>query len=298
MLAFSNLDRNNDQADNFKLPSALTALMGLKDGRNYNVRNIAAYLGQDSTRRDPLLWPSNYTKAQLETNGFFVGMKKVPTTVGEWSTAPFEAQYLKVYDVTAPTATPAMPAMPNAYNYEIGDQVTFNWADVPADSEGVVPQYEVSVIINSGDPVIYITTESEFTVDAAEGQQVSISVRAINPDDPNSKGPTSSQSPFVNLISAGGDEDGDGQSNGDEDAAGTNPYDSNSKFEIASQTMELNGDVTITWAPVVGKTYKIQTRTDLTTGDWIDGPTGLTSGTWTDTPAVNETMKFYRVVVE
>lgn len=298
VLAFSNLDRNNDQSDNFKIPATLATLLGLDDSRTYNAKNIAAYIAQDSTRRDELLWGSGITGADLKSSGFLVSTNKVPTTVGDWSTAPFEAQYLKVLDVTAPTATPSMPDMSNTYNYEIGDQATFDWADLQADSEGVVPHYEVSVIINSGDPVLYYTTESEFTVDAAEGQQVSISVRAVNPHDNNNKGPTSSQSPFVKLIPSGDDEDNDGQTNGEEDEAGTNPLDGASLFEISSQTVENNGDVSITWSPVAGKTYKVQTRTGLTSGNWVDGPTGLTSGTWIDTPSEGETKKFYRVVVE
>ena len=143
----------------------------------------------------------------------------------------------------------------------------------------------------------FITTESEYTVTAAESQQVSISVRAVNPNDNSNKGPTSSQSPFVNLISAGNDEDSDGQTNGDEDDAGTNPYDSSSIFEIASQTIAENGDVTITWSPVAEKTYKVQSRTDLAAGDWFDEATAQTLGTWTDSNP-NPVQKFYRIVAE
>jgi hypothetical protein len=102
----------------------------------------------------------------------------------------------------------------------------------------------------------------------------------------------------VKLIPSGDDEDNDGQTNGEEDEAGTNPLDGASLFEISSQTVENNGDVSITWSPVAGKTYKVQTRTGLTSGNWVDGPTGLTSGTWIDTPSEGETKKFYRVVVE
>ncbi|MGJ8651863.1 MAG: hypothetical protein ACSHX8_01195 [Opitutaceae bacterium] len=298
VLAFSNLDRNLDQTDNFKIPASLSTLLGLQDGRTYNVKNIAAYIAQDPTRRDHLLWGSGYTGAYLKSDGFLVSTKKVPTTVGDWSTAPFEAQYLKVYDVTAPSATPSTPVAPNSYNYEIGNSATFDWADVPADSEGIIPHYEVSVIINSGDPVIYNTTESQYTVTATEGQQVSISVRAVNPTDNDNKGPTSGQSPFIDLIAAGDDADSDGQSNGDEDEAGTNPFNSSSRFEIASQTVETDGDFALTWEAVSGKTYSIQTSTNLAIpANWTTVATGLNSGTYTD-PNPSEDQKFYRVVVE
>ena len=296
VLAFANLDRNNDQSDNFKIPAALSTLLGLKDGRNYNVRNLAAYTAQDSTRRDALLWPLDYTKTQLETDGFFVGMKKVPTTVGGWSTAPYEAQYLKVYDVTAPAATPATPVMPNNHDYEIGTDAIFDWADVAADSEGIVPHYEVTVIINSGQPTTYIIQDSEFTVIAEVGQQVSVSVRAVNPNDPGNTGPTSSQSLAIKLLSADGDEDGDGRSNADEKTAGTNPRDVTSYFAVKSSVVESNGDFTLTWEPVAGRTYAVQTSINLKTVSWSTVGFGLTSGTWTDTDP--GTRKFYRVIVE
>ena len=99
------------------------------------------------------------------------------------------------------------------------------------------------------------------------------------------------------MIDPDGDIDGDGTTNGDEDIAGTDFNDSSSKFEVGSQTMEANGDVTINWTPVLGRTYKVQARADLATGDWGDVATGQNSGTYTD-PNPAETSKFYRILVE
>ena len=62
--------------------------------------------------------------------------------------------------------------------------------------------------------------------------------------------------------------------------------------------METNGDVTITWTPMSGKTYTIQSRVDLVAGDWVNDVTGQTSGSNTYTPTEGEDKKFYRVVVE
>ncbi|WPJ97421.1 hypothetical protein SH580_06820 [Coraliomargarita algicola] len=300
VLGFVNVDRNNAQSDNFKIPESLAPLLGLQDGRTYNVKNIAAYLNDSigmSGRRDTWLWGSGITGADLKDSGFFVSLNKVPTTDGDWSSAPYEAQYLKVYDVTAPTTMPATPDMPNNYAYEIGTEATFDWEDVAPDSAGIVPDYEVTVIINSGDPTTYITSESEYTVSASEGQQVSISVRAVNPNATENKGPTSSQSQFVKLLSANGDEDHDGLSNANEKIAGTNPLDNSSRFVIGDQTVASNGDFTLTWDPVAGKTYTIQSRVDLVAGDWINDATGQSSGSWTDTNPDLE-KKFYRIVVE
>jgi hypothetical protein len=308
VLAFANLDRLNDQSDNFKIPSALANLLGLQDGRTYNVKNIAAYLNDSigmSGRRDQWLWGSGITGANLKSTGFFIGLNKVPTLAtsanpgdAAWNQKPYEAQFLKLFDVTAPTSTPGQPGKPNVYSYEIGDSVTFDWADVPADAGGVVPHYEVTVTINGVPQAPVVVPDSEYTVTASEEDEVSISVKAVNPNEPSNAGPASPASDTVMLLTSTGDEDGDGASNAEEDAAGTNPMDGNSKFVISNQTMETDGDVTINWTPVVGKTYKVESSLTLAPDSWIDEATGLTSGPFTDTPAEGEDKKFYRVVVE
>ncbi|MFK7910415.1 MAG: hypothetical protein AB8F34_07405 [Akkermansiaceae bacterium] len=301
VLAFSNLDRNNDQSDNFKIPAGLGLLLGLNDNRTYNAKNISAYTAQDPNRRDALLWGGGITGANLKSVGFFVGTNKVPTTEIGWSTDPYEAQYLKVYDVTIPVATPSQPNMPNNHDYEIGTQAKFDWTDVQADSEGVVPHYEVTVIINSGDPTTFITTESEYTVNAAEGNQVSISVRAVNPNDNTNKGPTSSQSQAIKLLSATGDEDGDGRSNSLEKAAGTNPRDPSSIFETTSAV--VNGsDYDVSFTTVVGRYYHLETSTDLGVTDvWTAvNRNNLAAGAsmmLTHSNGAAGTRRFYRVRV-
>ncbi|MEC7229880.1 MAG: hypothetical protein VXV91_01620, partial [Verrucomicrobiota bacterium] len=74
--------------------------------------------------------------------------------------------------------------------------------------------------------------------------------------------------------------------------------DNESTFSVSSQTLENNGDVTITWTPVDGKTYKVQSSISLAPDSWIDEASGLNSGIFTDLPEMSETKKFYRVVVE
>src|ERR1700682_4740562 len=109
VLGFMNLDRNNDQQGNFDINVTQNGsnLFGIKSGRTYDVKNIAAYTGSDPNRRNVFL--NRQTGSQLLSNGFFVGVKKFPATDAAWSTAPFEAQYLKLYDVTAPTGTAGSP---------------------------------------------------------------------------------------------------------------------------------------------------------------------------------------------
>ena len=296
VIGFSNLDRNNDQSDNFKIPSGLAPQLGLQDGRTYNAKNIAAYIALDSTRRDQWLWGSGYTGAALKSTGFTVFMKKVPTSDLDWATVPYEAQYLKVYDTTAPTATPGKPAISGSYAYAIGTTVLFDWDDVAADAGGVVPHYEVIVTVNGSPVSTNITEISEHEVTATQDDEVSITVRAVNPEYTGNAGPSCPASDTVKLLSAGGDEDSDGQTNGDEDVAGTNPLSPGSLFEVASTTVEAGGDVTVTWDTVLDRTYSVQTATTLISNSWTTVASNLTSGMWTDTNP-SETNKFYRTQV-
>ena len=319
VLAFANLDRNNTQQDNFKIPGALAPLLGLKDGRDYNVRNLAAYEAQDATRGEQWLWDNEngYTGSELKSNGFFVSLNKVPDTsdnpatpgVNEaaqaWADAPFEAQYLRVYDITAPTAAPGQPDTPNVYAYEIGDSVRFDWDDVPADSEGVVPDYEVSITVNGSPSGTFVTDDSHYTVDASEGDSVSLSVKAVNPHISANSGPSGTASQSVKLLPPDGDEDADGMSNADEDTAGTNPLDNASRLAIRNTGIDASDRFTLEWPSVNGVNYRVQSREALDSGSWngeafgIAGDGGMLQ--WTDPEATGtppEGRKFYRVIVE
>jgi hypothetical protein len=303
VLAFANLDRDNDQSDNFKIPAALAGQIGLQDGRTYNVKNIAAYENDSigmGDRRDAWLWGGGYTGDQLKNGGFLVNLRDVPVLNSDWAGEPFEAQYLKLYDVTAPTNTPAKPAMPNAYPYAIGDSVVFDWFDVGPDFGGVFPVYEVSVTVNGGDAETFITSASEFTVNAAEGDTVSISVRAVNPEDNGNAGPASESSETVVLLPAGGDEDNDGRSNGDEDAAGTDPQDGSSFFR-AVEVRAAGADNEVVVESVMGRLYQLEWSADLGPGSWTAvGPevtAGETPTTLTDPGGAAAGARFYRVKV-
>src|SRR5690606_29519886 len=127
------LDRDNVQADTFKIPAGLAPLLGIKDGRTYNVRNLAAYIAQDAARNDTWLWGAGISGANLKSAGFFVSLAEVPVTDGAWTTAPFEGQYLKLHDVTPPPS----PA-PLANYYEIGSSATFTWTPISGPDDHVV----------------------------------------------------------------------------------------------------------------------------------------------------------------
>ena len=65
------------------------------------------------------------------------------------------------------------------------------------------------------------------------------------------------------------DPDGDGYTNLQESALGTNPMDFSSTFNV--KTIERNGySLTITWSSVSGKKYQVQAATQLNPSSWQD----------------------------
>ncbi len=306
VLAFSNLDRNNDQSDNFKLPSSLTALLGLEDGRSYNVKNIAAYTALDSNRRDTWLWPSDYTKTQLETNGFFVGMKKVPTTDPAWGTDPFEAQYLKVYDVTPPPA-PTQPANSTGKSYALGDTVTFTWGASPANTaDDNIIAYKLVIKHVGSDITAFeqnVGNVTSYAYTGAYGDHLYAYVLPISAAEV--EGTASTASGSVQLINPTADFDSDGMNNADEDTAGTDPLDNSSKLEVVESRVNPSNQFTLSWFNVIGKSYGVQSKEELTDLTWFPEATGLTSTesiiTWSDPDEIDSEVllkKFYRVIVE
>lgn len=299
VLAFTNLDRDNSQANTFGMPPALADLLGLQSGRTYNVKNIAAYLGRDNEltgRRDTWLWGSGRTRDDIVTSGVYVDLKPVPTTDAAWNTDPYEAQFLKVYDITAPADVPDSIEQENFHAYAIGTQTTFDWEDVAPDSGGVTPHYEVEVFVNGVSSGTVTTVDSQYTVNANEGESISIAVRTINPDFPSNKSSAvSPPSPSIQLLSATGDADGDTISNGQEDLYGTDPLDATSQFRFNAIEFTVDDNFHFTWDAAPGRTYNIETSSTMAEGSWNTIASGLTEGSYThDSPPSGRL--FFRVV--
>ena len=303
VLCFVNLDRNaNPQtvgANKFNVNIDTDADgvndFGIKPARRYNVKNIAAYLGTDPTRRDAFLIPGGIFGSDLLAQGFFVALNRVPTTDAAWATAPYEAQYLKLYDVTPPPAT-GVPSTPKAY--AIGAQVTFSWAG-PVDSEGGISGYHVTIYLPGPGAVLFdgMVSGTSKTLTAAFGQTLYCSVRAVN--NVGIEGPASSSVSGTLVLDPAADRDGDGASNEAEDIAQTNPLDPTSVFRILSIIRPTTTSTQLIWSSIPGVQYEILATTNLAVAfAQISGPTAIpavgAATSWSDTPS-GPAPKFYKV---
>ncbi|MFM7181470.1 MAG: hypothetical protein ACKO2G_08415 [Verrucomicrobiales bacterium] len=319
VLAFTNLNRDTNPSDNFKLPGTLANLLGLKDGRTYNTRNIAAYLNSSigmNGRRDVWKWPgAGYTGAQLKSSGFFVALNRVPTTNTvasppettsdpAWNQKPFEAQYLKLYDVTPPPS----PA-PNTQYYALGTTGTFTWVpnggpDDNITSYDVVVRDAANAIVSSG-TVTNGSNSYSFTGVFGGVYRATVTARSAAGVASTSPGSSDSGSPnpgsattSLILLNPAADQDGDGWSNSQEQIAGTNPLDATSALRVTGITKSLT-QVVISFQSVAGRYYHLEASTTLAANSW--GPvtgnllaTGAVS-TFTDTTFGSLPKRFYRI---
>lgn len=103
----------------------------------------------------------------------------------------------------------------------------------------------------------------------------------------------------VQLLSAAGDQDGDGESNADEQAAGTNPLSAASVFRVTG-VVRNGGNVEVSFSSVAGRSYQLETSATLLSGPWMDAGSAVEAtgpATMISVPASGE-RRFYRVRVE
>jgi len=306
VLGFVNIDRDSLQSDTFKIPGTLAALLGIGDSRSYNVKNLAAYTAQQANRRDHWLWGSAITGADLKASGFPVSIHPVPTVDATWSTEPYEAHYLKLYDTTPPPA-PTTPANVTGQAYVFSNKVTFTWSASPANTaDDNITGYRLVIKRVGTDMTVFDQVIGELTAyeyigqhgDQLYAQVIPVSAASI-------EGAASSPSSPVELINPDDDTDGDGQSNIHECIAGTDPFNHLSVFMILEATTNSSGQLTLSWPSVSGKVYGVQSLDLLPPASWNveDGNIVGTGNTisWSDPghplPAL-QPAKFYRVTVE
>jgi glycosidase len=291
VLAFANLDRNQTEQGAFNLNISQNGsnLFGIKSGRSYNVKNLAAYGGIDGSRRTQWLYSTPVSGDSLLNSGVFVSLNPVPGSDSAWATAPFEAQYLKLYDVTAP-ATPAAPGA--AKGYALGNVATFTWL-AANEPDGGVSGYHVRVGTAPGGSNVLdaVVAGASIAVTNLVGATLYVSVSVVS--GAGIEGGTSSSSSGVVLLDPQGDYDGDGMSNAAENAAGTDPLSGGSNLKI----LGLSAGNQLSWSSVSNKTYQVFATMDLAT-NFVPisqvltavGPTML----YLDAPATNA-RQFYRV---
>lgn len=307
VLAFVNLDRNASPATigtnkfNIAIDTDANGVndFGIKPGRQYNVRNIAAYLGTDPNRRNTFLIPGGISGSDLLSQGLYVSLNRVPLTDGAWATAPYEAQYLKLYDVTPPPA-PTTPVPSLAFfGTVIGDQVTFTWSTA-SDPEGGVSGYELQIGTMPGGSDLFSsqvsTTSQSLTV--TYGTTLYARVRQIN--QAGIAGPFSAASASVQALDPAADTDGDAQPNGSEQAAGTDPRSPSFVFKTIA-AVRVGNDLSLTATTVAGKNYQLETSTTLSAGSWSNTGTIITATApttvFTATGGAADPKRFYRVRV-
>jgi len=291
VFAFVNLDRSNTQAGNFdvNVTQSGSNLFGINSSRTYNARNISAYTGSNPNRRNDWLWNGNngFTGSTVLSNGVFVSLNPVPGTVAAWSTAPFEAQYLKVYDISAPNTPAPSPQVTNSYSYALGNTITFSWSADP----NVNPSYTVTLTVNGVTQSPFNTTATSYTYTGNFGDVVSIVVKATNQDSSAQSGNSSTAT--VTLLDPNGDSDGDGMKNSAEDIAGTNPLNANSVFRITSVT-----STSVTWSSVNGRTYQLKSAASPGGPfNTLVGSPITANGSTTSEPITAASGTFYRVEI-
>ncbi|HEY1791043.1 MAG TPA: alpha-amylase family glycosyl hydrolase, partial [Verrucomicrobiae bacterium] len=181
VFAFVNLNYSNIETGNFSVNLSQNGsnVFGINPNRYYNVKNLAAYLSADPNRNSHWLWGAGgVLGSSLLNNGISVSLNSVPATSAGWTNAPFEAQYLKLYDVTPP---PALAAPTTANSYVIGNSVTFSWLAL-SDPIGGVSGYQVIVGTSPGATNVFdgIVQGTSLTVTNAYGATLYAEVSAIN----------------------------------------------------------------------------------------------------------------------
>jgi len=234
VFAFVNLNYSNSEQGNFSINLSQngTNLFGINPNRYYNVKNIAAYLGANPNRNTDWLWGTGgISGSTLLNNGISVSLNPLPTSSAGWTNAPFEAQYLKLYDVTPPAA---LAAPTTTGPYVIGNSVTFNWSALN-DPIGGVSGYEVIVGTSPGASNVFdgVVEGTTLTATNVYGVTLYAEVSAIN--NAGITGPASPGSTGVILV---------------------NP----SWIPMLS----MQGNSVLDWTSVSGLTYQVLSTTNLT----------------------------------
>jgi Bacterial TSP3 repeat len=310
VLCFANLfvhgAAHSVAADTFDLRGGvgdpLWPLLGIQNSasRQYNIRNLA------SGNAGANIWSPARTGADIYSNGVFVSLGG--GTVNPITNDGELAQFLKIVDVTPPPGS-----APNTSYYQIGTTGMFTWTSNAGPHDNIA-EWRISIGTTPGGSDVANnlslpggTSGYNFTgtagatyyatLTAISGAGVSSTSAASDSGAPN---PASQTTPVI-LLSATGDQDGDGMSNAAEQTAGTNPLSQASALKVTSSSRPSATSFNVTWSSVPGKTYRVQASTTLDSNSFTDisGDIPASAGATTSylDSAANGLWKFYRVRV-
>lgn len=301
VFAFVNLDRGAGQNGTFALNADVDANgvndFGIKPSRSYRFKNIAAYEGENTTRREAFT-ASPVSGSSLLAGGLSVTLNRLPASEGGWITAPFEPLYLKLFDVTPPPAPVASTVSPP---YATGLTFPVSWTPV-VDDEAGVSGYRVQVMGH------ILPTVQQFTVAApatsvmvpagvAVDGSVQVQVWTISRAGVESSAPLQFN---LTRLSGTGDLDGDGYIDGDETLAGTDLTNPNSRFAYSSVVRGQGGEVAVTFSSLASRRYTLRASPDLVSWSDVDGASSVpgNDGLLTLTDILpGPSRRFYRVAI-
>lgn len=248
-------------------------------------------------------------------NGVFVSLNPVPsinndpwTGANDTPLAPYEAQFLKVYDVTPPPGAASAPATQDNLTYSATGELVMTWDtdfgphDNVAANEVVIRDDENNVIFEGvleGANAFVWEVPSEHYGKTVTVQVTPVSVAGISAET------ASSVSSTVVLLDPDGDEDNNGVSNFAEYIAGTDPFDAESV--LRAENIAVTGSVSaVSLQGVAGRRYRLEYSEDFLAG--APEPTWLDASGWVE---VNENglvvledleedppSRIYRIVVQ
>ena len=202
--------------------------------------------------------------------------------------------------ITSPTSAIAVVNQPFSYQILATNYIaSYNATNLPA---GLSVSTTTGLI--SGTPSAAATTSvtlSAINFGGTGNATLSLQVQADSDADGMGDAWETANGLVVGTNDAGGDKDGDGQSNLAEWLAGTAPNSSASVLRILTE-QSVGADMQLTWNSVIGKRYRIVSRTSLASGSWIDltpAPVVATSITsaFTHTGGASGAARYYRVEI-
>jgi hypothetical protein len=177
---------------------------------------------------------------------------------------------------TAPAVPPPPPAVSNtlvtvygdaptnlnliAYNTNGGGPVTFQTNTLP--TQGLIQNFTAANGSFTYSPARSFRGLERFTFSASDfggsSGVATYNINVVSPADTNADGLPDGWEAAYGVSDPNADSDGDGQTNGEEYLAGTNPTNAASVLKITGVSRQSNGHVVLTWASVGGTRYRIQ----------------------------------------